>query len=169
MVKHLLRPDYMGLYKVLLGLIVFGVGLTVFLFLISGQWSSGSVLRNPVYLYPAFAVLFVSIPLFLITMLVILRNTYYITDDELIQEEGIFNKTTRSLPIANIDRLEVQRSSLALMFDAATLCVYTKGKKDCEVLIRAQDRKEVDEIVHWLNKRIYEAKQKRGAEAPKRG
>ncbi len=136
--KHVLRPSFGRLY-LLLG-VLFAIGLVVsavLYFTESGQVS---------YLPAGIAVL-ITIPSAAAAFLITLTYSYELGPDELIIHKGILSKLSRSVPVANIDNLAVQRSIFDRLLGVGNICIDTPGGTGYELVFKHVEITALNEVV----------------------
>ncbi|MFH0818258.1 MAG: PH domain-containing protein [Candidatus Micrarchaeota archaeon] len=157
--KHILRPSFKKLYMILATVLVLAV-LFYFIFpaiLCSAFACSPETMPIDPSL-PGLAVL-------VFTFLVVaslsaqvfifqLSRTYYFSAEEVAIEQGLFSKTTRSVPTANIDNLTVRRSIFGRLLGFGDICVDTPGGTGYELVMLHIEINTLNEVVSEMKEHM---------------
>lgn len=105
------------------------------------------------FLIPAFFTLIVLIDIIVVPEIRYRRYKYYLDDEMLVVEEGLWFVTRSIAPIERIHQIEVQRGPIDRMFGMGNVVVTTAGGV---VKIAFLEDAVADDIAARLNKRINE-------------
>lgn len=127
-IQHAFRPDFKRGYLLLGALVLLGFVLSLCLmFFLSMELFS---------FLPGAAALAASIPIALYYKLIEMTYIYHINDEEIAVEQGILNKKTRSVPVANVDNITIERSILDRLLGVGSICIDTPGGTGYELVLR---------------------------------
>ena len=130
------RPSFRRMYIGLGILLVTCTSFSAVMFLSSGLEATDFLFAPPFLALPAVFSIVVSVPLILRALRTTYSNKYTINDEGIVAEEGLINKKTRSIPIANIDNIMVERPLLSILFSSGNICVDTPGGTGYEMVLK---------------------------------
>ena len=159
MAAKLFRPSFRRLYL--------GLGASIALYYLVSPEAFESAPWLPVIPFAVAVLAAVIISAF--ALLTTYSYKYTIGEEELVSEQGIINRTTRSVPIANIDNITVERPLSNILLGVGTICIDTPGGTGYELVLRHVEVGELRQMIDELKSRMKEERDGGHARTPNRG
>jgi uncharacterized membrane protein YdbT with pleckstrin-like domain len=146
--SHTLRPDFKRAY-ILTGILLM-VGAILSLAIYFGT-DFGLFAAAPFLLIALFSASFI-----LYAAITTASYSYDMGSEELVVNKGILNKTSRSVPVSNIDNVTVNRTLLDRILGVGDICIDTPGGTGYELILKHVEAGLLKEVVDELKAHMKE-------------
>ena len=148
MKTHVLRPSFRRLYVGLAIMLLTGLGLSFALYFGMG----GSLLSA----IPGALAVLIAVPLAIFALFTTYSHSYVFSEQEITVNQGVINRISRSVPVANVDNIAVQRNLVDLLLGVGSISIDTPGGTGYELVIKHVEINLLKEVVEELKAHMEE-------------
>jgi putative membrane protein len=146
--SHTLRPDFRRAYILIGALLLAGAVLSLVIYF---GTDFGLFAAAPFLLIALFSAAVVAY-----ILITTASYSYEMGSEELVMNQGILNKTSRSVPVSNIDNVTVNRTMLDRILGVGDICIDTPGGTGYELVLKHVEAGMLKEVVDELKSHMKE-------------